>query len=125
METRIRMRLEELFGEQLGSKLVDAVKRALWTFIEVLFGGIVVNATFDLDWRALFTMAGLSAIASFMKSMGIGMPESCPYDGELNIIRSEEAPYGGLSIWKKTAEELIRQGELRLLVRENRDDIAS
>lgn len=125
MEVRIRMRLEELFGEQLGSKLVDAVKRALWTFIEALLGGIVVNATFDLDWRALFTMAGLSAIASFMKSMGIGMPESCPYDGELNVMHDDETPYGGVTIWQKTAEELVRQGELRLLVREHRDDIAS
>lgn len=125
METRIRIRLEELFGEQLGSKLVDAVKRALWTFVEVLLGGIVANATFDLDWRALFTMAGLAMIASFMKSMGIGMPESCPYDGELNVMHDDETPYGGVTIWKKTAEDLIRQGELRLMVREHRDDITS
>ena len=55
---------------------VSAGKRALWTFAETALGMITVGQAFtEVNWLHIISVAGVAAIASFLKSVVISMPE--------------------------------------------------
>ena len=55
---------------------VSAGKRALWTFAETAVGMITVGQAFtEINWLHIISVAGVAAIASFLKSIVISMPE--------------------------------------------------
>ena len=55
---------------------VSAGKRALWTFAETALGMITVGQAFtEINWLHIISVAGVAAIASFLKSIVISMPE--------------------------------------------------
>ena len=55
---------------------ISAGKRALWTFAETALGMITVGQAFtEINWAHIISVAGVAAIASFLKSIVISMPE--------------------------------------------------
>ena len=55
---------------------VSAGKRALWTFAETALGMITIGQAFtEINWAHIISVAGVAAIASFLKSIVISMPE--------------------------------------------------
>ena len=67
----------------LPKKLQNALKRAGWTFMQVLAGGIPVGAGVEsVDWWHILSIALVAAIVSFLKSNILGTPED-QSDGEI------------------------------------------
>lgn len=122
MESKMIYALQACFGEKLGSALLDASKRALWTFVEVLLASVVAAASFNVPWTSLLTTAGIAALASFVKSMGIGMPETNAIDGEITIVTAgdDDAPYGGVVFYNDDTDALCKQGYAFLRVLDKR-----
>ena len=55
---------------------ISAGKRALWTFAETAVGMITIGQAFtEINWAHIISVAGVAAIASFLKSIVISMPE--------------------------------------------------
>lgn len=121
--SKIRRFFEVYFGKTLGDKLVDALKRAAWTFVETLAGAIITAATFDVDWKALITIAGVATITSFMKSMAYGVPETNRVAGTLMLTdeMDDGCPLGGIS-WADdiTADMLSRCKQVLMVVDDQR-----
>lgn len=54
----------------------NALKRAVWTFAETAVGMITIGQAFtEVNWIHIFSVAGVAAIVSLLKSIVIGMPE--------------------------------------------------
>ena len=54
----------------------SALKRAVWTFAETALGMITIGSAFtEINWVHIFSVAGVAAVASFLKSIVVGMPE--------------------------------------------------
>ena len=64
---------------------MNALARMIWTFVEVALGFFAVGMSLsDIPWAQMFSVATAAAIASFLKSLLVGMPES-QLDGTLLI----------------------------------------
>ena len=54
----------------------SALKRAVWTFAETALGMITIGSAFtEINWVHIISVAGVAAVASFLKSIVVGMPE--------------------------------------------------
>jgi len=54
----------------------SALKRAVWTFAETALSMITIGSAFtEINWVHIFSVAGVAAVASFLKSIVVGMPE--------------------------------------------------
>lgn len=54
----------------------NALKRAVWTFAETAVGMITIGQAFtEVNWLHIFSVAGVAAIVSLLKSIVVGMPE--------------------------------------------------
>lgn len=66
----------DFMDEYITKFAVSAGKRALWTFAETALGMITVGQAFtEINWLHIISVAGVAAIASFLKSVVISMPE--------------------------------------------------
>ncbi len=66
----------DFMDEYITKFAVSAGKRALWTFAETALGMITVGQAFtEVNWVHIISVAGVAAIASFLKSVVISMPE--------------------------------------------------
>jgi len=66
----------DFMDEYITKFAVSAGKRALWTFAETALGMITVGQAFtEINWAHIISVAGVAAIASFLKSIVISMPE--------------------------------------------------
>lgn len=66
----------DFMDEYITKFAVSAGKRALWTFAETALGMITVGQAFtEVNWLHIISVAGVAAIASFLKSIVINMPE--------------------------------------------------
>lgn len=66
----------DFMDEYITKFAVSAGKRALWTFAETAVGMITVGQAFtEINWLHIISVAGVAAIASFLKSIVISMPE--------------------------------------------------
>ena len=66
----------DFMDEYITKFAVSAGKRALWTFAETAVGMITVGQAFtEINWLHIISVAGVAAIASFLKSVVISMPE--------------------------------------------------
>lgn len=66
----------DFMDEYITKFAVNAGKRALWTFAETALGMITVGQAFtEVNWLHIISVAGVAAIASFLKSIVISMPE--------------------------------------------------
>lgn len=66
----------DFMDEYITKFAVSAGKRALWTFAETALGMITVGQAFtEVNWLHIISVAGVAAIASFLKSIVISMPE--------------------------------------------------
>ena len=66
----------DFMDEYITKFAVSAGKRALWTFAETALGMITVGQAFtEVNWLHIVSVAGVAAIASFLKSVVISMPE--------------------------------------------------
>lgn len=66
----------DFMDEYITKFAVSAGKRALWTFAETALGMITVGQAFtEINWLHIISVAGVAAIASFLKSIVISMPE--------------------------------------------------
>jgi hypothetical protein len=66
----------DFMDEYITKLAVSAGKRALWTFAETAVGMITVGQAFtEVNWVHIISVAGVAAIASFLKSIVISMPE--------------------------------------------------
>ena len=66
----------DFMDEYITKFAVSAGKRALWTFAETALGMITVGQAFtEVNWVHIISVAGVAAIASFLKSIVISMPE--------------------------------------------------
>lgn len=66
----------DFMDEYITKFAVSAGKRALWTFAETALGMITVGQAFtEVNWLHIISVAGVAAIASFLKSVVISMPE--------------------------------------------------
>ena len=66
----------DFMDEYITKFAVSAGKRALWTFAETAVGMITVGQAFtEVNWVHIISVAGVAAIASFLKSVVISMPE--------------------------------------------------
>lgn len=53
-----------------------ALKRAVWTFAETAVGMITIGQAFtEVNWLHIISVSSVAAIASFLKSVVISMPE--------------------------------------------------
>lgn len=70
------MMKNDFMDEYITKFAVSAGKRALWTFAETAVGMITVGQAFtEINWLHIISVAGVAAIASFLKSIVISMPE--------------------------------------------------
>ena len=54
----------------------SALKRAVWTFAETALSMITIGSAFtEINWVHIISVAGVAAVASFLKSIVVGMPE--------------------------------------------------
>lgn len=66
----------DFMDEYITKFAISAGKRALWTFAETAVGMITVGQAFtEINWAHIISVAGVAAIASFLKSIVISMPE--------------------------------------------------
>ena len=66
----------DFMDEYITKFAVSAGKRAVWTFAETALGMITVGQAFtEVNWLHIISVAGVAAIASFLKSVVISMPE--------------------------------------------------
>ena len=66
----------DFMDEYITKFAVSAGKRALWTFAETAVGMITVGQAFtEINGLHIISVAGVAAIASFLKSIVISMPE--------------------------------------------------
>ena len=66
----------DFMDEYITKFAVSAGKRALWTFAETALGMITIGQAFtEINWAHIISVAGVAAIASFLKSIVISMPE--------------------------------------------------
>ena len=66
----------DFMDEYITKFAISAGKRALWTFAETALGMITVGQAFtEVNWVHIISVAGVAAIASFLKSVVISMPE--------------------------------------------------
>ena len=66
-------------------KIVDmmekATRRAIWTAAETLLGFITIGAPiYKVDWKMALAVTATAVVASILKSILIGMPESARDD---------------------------------------------
>lgn len=67
---------------------INALKRAIWTFSEVVLGFLSVGMMLsDVEWKKIFSVAAVAMIISFLKSIVTGLPEAQD-DGVLMIDNS-------------------------------------
>ena len=66
----------DFMDEYITKFAISAGKRALWTFAETAVGMITIGQAFtEVNWIHIFSVAGVAAIVSFLKSIVISMPE--------------------------------------------------
>jgi len=66
----------DFMDEYITKFAISAGKRALWTFAETALGMITIGQAFtEINWAHIISVAGVAAIASFLKSIVISMPE--------------------------------------------------
>lgn len=66
----------DFMDEYITKFAISAGKRALWTFAETAVGMITVGqAATEINWIHIISVASVAAIASFLKSIVISMPE--------------------------------------------------
>lgn len=61
--------------------LEKALMRAIWTACETMLGFITIGAPiYKVDWKMAFAVTATAVIASILKSVVVGMPESAKID---------------------------------------------
>lgn len=66
-------------------KIVDmfekATMRAIWTACETMLGFITIGIPiYKIDWASAFAITATAVVASLLKSVVVGMPESAKTD---------------------------------------------
>ena len=66
--------------------LKKSLIRAVWTIAQTALGMITVGAALhEIDWMHMLSVSAVAGIASFLKSIVIGIPEVTEADGTLTI----------------------------------------
>lgn len=98
--------------------LILSLKRAIWTFLQVVASMITVGAAIqEIEWIKIGSIAATAAVYSFIKSIIVGVPENIKTDGVLIVDDSDEEKTKWLFNVETDLDDIYKKKSINLVVK--------